>query len=164
MSWRRHDEGTLPRGNEQGTPNTSSRSTDPHPCPRRHRVPLVLCSGIGASLEVLDPLVEHLNPDTTVVRFDVPALGLHPIHPYPMAFRIWPCCFDGFSTSWASSLENRSDARSCGDLVRERDEIIDSLGDGHAGGGAVARILLRAIQNALGDDGDLPQCQRVPES
>ena len=127
-------------------------------------VPLVLCSGIGASLEVLDPLVEHLNPDTTVVRFDVPALGLHPIHPYPMAFRIWPCCFDGFSTSWASSLENRSDARSCGDLVRERDEIIDSLGDGHAGGGAVARILLRAIQNALGDDGDLPQCQRVPES
>src|SRR5277367_6388185 len=35
-------------------------------------VPLVLCNGIGASLEVLDPLVEHLNPDTTVVRFDVP--------------------------------------------------------------------------------------------
>src|ERR1700754_2811008 len=34
-------------------------------------VPLVLCNGIGASLEVLDPLVAHLDPDTTVVRFDV---------------------------------------------------------------------------------------------
>ena len=33
-------------------------------------VPLVLCNGIGASLEVLDPLVEQLNPDSTVVRFD----------------------------------------------------------------------------------------------
>jgi hypothetical protein len=30
-------------------------------------VPLVLCNGIGASLEVLDPLVAHLDPDTTVV-------------------------------------------------------------------------------------------------
>jgi hypothetical protein len=35
-------------------------------------VPLVLCNGIGASLEVLDPPVAQLNPDTTVMRFDVP--------------------------------------------------------------------------------------------
>ncbi|HEY1440741.1 MAG TPA: hypothetical protein VGF65_07865, partial [Mycobacterium sp.] len=34
-------------------------------------VPLVLCNGIGASLEVLDPLVEQLNPESTIVRFDV---------------------------------------------------------------------------------------------
>ena len=38
-------------------------------------VPLVLCNGIGASLEVLDPLVDQLDPDTTVVRFDVPGVG-----------------------------------------------------------------------------------------
>ena len=38
-------------------------------------VPLVLCNGIGASLEVLDPLVDELDPDTTVVRFDVPGVG-----------------------------------------------------------------------------------------
>jgi poly(3-hydroxyalkanoate) depolymerase len=38
-------------------------------------VPLVLCNGIGASLEVLDPLVDQLDPDTTVVRFDVPGIG-----------------------------------------------------------------------------------------
>ncbi len=34
------------------------------------RVPLVLCNGIGASLEVFDPLIEHLDRDSTVVRFD----------------------------------------------------------------------------------------------
>jgi poly(3-hydroxyalkanoate) depolymerase len=49
-------------------------------------VPLVLCNGIGASLEVLDPLVEHLNPDTTVVRFDVPGAGGSPDSPLPYGF------------------------------------------------------------------------------
>jgi poly(3-hydroxyalkanoate) depolymerase len=49
-------------------------------------VPLVLCNGIGASLEVLDPLVEHLNPDTTVVRFDVPGTGGSPDSPLPYGF------------------------------------------------------------------------------
>ena len=32
-------------------------------------VPLVLCNGIGASVEVLDPLVARLDPDTTVGAF-----------------------------------------------------------------------------------------------
>jgi poly(3-hydroxyalkanoate) depolymerase len=49
-------------------------------------VPLVLCNGIGASLEVLDPLVQHLNPDTTVVRFDVPGTGGSPNSPLPYGF------------------------------------------------------------------------------
>jgi poly(3-hydroxyalkanoate) depolymerase len=49
-------------------------------------VPLVLCNGIGASLEVLDPLVERLNPETTVVRFDVPGTGASPISPLPYGF------------------------------------------------------------------------------
>jgi poly(3-hydroxyalkanoate) depolymerase len=46
-------------------------------------VPLVLCNGIGASLEVLDPLVEQLHPETTVVRFDVPGAGASPNSPLP---------------------------------------------------------------------------------
>jgi pimeloyl-ACP methyl ester carboxylesterase len=46
-------------------------------------VPLVLCNGIGASLELLDPLVEQLHPDTTVVRFDVPGAGASPNSPLP---------------------------------------------------------------------------------
>src|SRR6202023_2143942 len=49
-------------------------------------VPLVLCNGIGASLEVLDPLVEQLDPDSTVVRFDVPGTGGSPTSVVPYAF------------------------------------------------------------------------------
>jgi poly(3-hydroxyalkanoate) depolymerase len=49
-------------------------------------VPLVLCNGIGASLEVLDPLVAQLDPDTTVVRFDVPGTGASPDSPLPYGF------------------------------------------------------------------------------
>src|ERR1700724_1882670 len=44
-------------------------------------VPLVLCNGIGASLEVLDPLVEQM--ESTVVRFDVPGTGGSPTSPLP---------------------------------------------------------------------------------
>ncbi|MDT7757321.1 MAG: hypothetical protein QOH27_3219 [Mycobacterium sp.] len=49
-------------------------------------VPLVLCNGIGASLEVLDPLVAQLDADTTVVRFDVPGTGGSPDSPLPYGF------------------------------------------------------------------------------
>jgi poly(3-hydroxyalkanoate) depolymerase len=54
-------------------------------------VPLVLCNGIGASLEVLDPFVEQLDPDTTVVRFDVPGAGGSPtsIVPYGFSYLAW---------------------------------------------------------------------------
>jgi poly(3-hydroxyalkanoate) depolymerase len=52
-------------------------------------VPVVLCNGIGASLEVLDPLVEQL--DTTVIRFDVPGTGGSPtsIAPYGFPYLAW---------------------------------------------------------------------------
>ena len=52
-------------------------------------VPLVLCNGIGASLEVLDPLVEQL--DTTVMRFDVPGTGGSPTSgaPYGFPYLAW---------------------------------------------------------------------------
>src|SRR6201994_3866930 len=54
-------------------------------------VPLVLCNGIGASLEVLDPLVEQLDADTTVVRFDVPGAGGSPtsVVPYGFPYLAW---------------------------------------------------------------------------
>ncbi|MGW0045030.1 alpha/beta fold hydrolase [Rhodococcus sp. NPDC003348] len=38
-------------------------------------IPLVLCNGIGTPLEALDPLVDHLGPHRTVIRFDVPGAG-----------------------------------------------------------------------------------------
>src|ERR1700730_7123752 len=52
-------------------------------------VPLVLCNGIGASLEVLDPLVENLT--CPVIRFDVPGTGGSPtsIAPYGFPYLAW---------------------------------------------------------------------------
>ncbi|MBV9320474.1 MAG: alpha/beta fold hydrolase [Mycobacterium sp.] len=52
-------------------------------------VPLVLCNGVGASLEVLDPLVEYL--ESTVVRFDVPGTGGSPTSfvPYGFPYLAW---------------------------------------------------------------------------
>ena len=52
-------------------------------------VPLVLCNGIGASLEVLEPLVDQL--DCTVVRFDVPGAGGSPTSfaPYGFPYLAW---------------------------------------------------------------------------
>jgi poly(3-hydroxyalkanoate) depolymerase len=51
------------------------------------RRPLVLANGIGASLELLDPLVDALDPDRPVIRFDVPGIGGSPLPwvPLPMA-------------------------------------------------------------------------------
>ena len=51
------------------------------------RRPLVLANGIGASLQLLEPLVEALDPDRPVIRFDVPGIGGSPLPwvPLPMA-------------------------------------------------------------------------------
>lgn len=37
--------------------------------------PLVLCNGIGAGLDLLQPFVDALDPAIPVVRFDVPGVG-----------------------------------------------------------------------------------------
>src|SRR5258708_34992900 len=47
------------------------------------RTPLLLANGIGASLETFKPLIEHLDPDLTVIRFDGPGIGGSPTHPPP---------------------------------------------------------------------------------
>jgi poly(3-hydroxyalkanoate) depolymerase len=49
--------------------------------------PLLLMNGIGASLEVLQPFVDVLDPGRTVVRFDVPGVGgsPRPVVPYVLA-------------------------------------------------------------------------------
>jgi poly(3-hydroxyalkanoate) depolymerase len=46
--------------------------------------PLLLMNGIGASLEVLQPFVDALDPRRSVVRFDVPGVGgsPRPVLPY----------------------------------------------------------------------------------
>jgi poly(3-hydroxyalkanoate) depolymerase len=49
--------------------------------------PLLLMNGIGASLEVLEPFVDALDPRRTVIRFDVPGVGgsPRPLVPYNLA-------------------------------------------------------------------------------
>jgi len=50
------------------------------------RTPLLLMNGIGASLEVLQPFVDALDPGRTVVRFDVPGVGGSPRPMLPYTF------------------------------------------------------------------------------
>jgi poly(3-hydroxyalkanoate) depolymerase len=42
------------------------------------RVPLLLCNGLGASLEVLQPFVDELDHQRPVIRFDMPGVGGSP--------------------------------------------------------------------------------------
>jgi poly(3-hydroxyalkanoate) depolymerase len=42
------------------------------------RPPLLLCNGIGASLELLQPFVDALDPRRGVIRFDMPGIGGSP--------------------------------------------------------------------------------------
>ena len=48
--------------------------------------PLLVMNGIGASLEVLQPFVDALDPRREVIRFDVPGVGgsPRPVLPYTM--------------------------------------------------------------------------------
>ena len=49
--------------------------------------PLLLMNGFGASLEVLQPFVDALDPRRAVIRFDVPGVGgsPRPVVPYNLA-------------------------------------------------------------------------------
>lgn len=48
--------------------------------------PLLLCNGIGASLDLLQPFVDRVDPAITVVRFDVPGVGGSPTARLPYTF------------------------------------------------------------------------------
>ena len=51
----------------------------------------MVCNGIGASLEVLEPFVAALDPKTAVIRFDVPGTGGSPtsVAPYGFPYLAW---------------------------------------------------------------------------
>ena len=48
--------------------------------------PLMLCNGIGASFDLLQPFVDALDPAIPVVRFDVPGVGGSPLPRTPYVF------------------------------------------------------------------------------
>jgi poly(3-hydroxyalkanoate) depolymerase len=49
-------------------------------------VPLLLVNGIGASLELLQPFVDELDPALDIIRFDVPGVGGSPLPARPYRF------------------------------------------------------------------------------
>jgi len=53
---------------------------------RQREYPLLLINGIGASLELLQPLVDELDPALEVIRFDVPGVGGSPLPTVPYRF------------------------------------------------------------------------------
>jgi poly(3-hydroxyalkanoate) depolymerase len=48
--------------------------------------PLLLVNGVGASLELLQPFVDALDPALEVIRFDVPGVGGSPLPGLPYRF------------------------------------------------------------------------------
>jgi len=48
--------------------------------------PLVMCGGIGASFELLQPLVDALDPGIDIIRFDAPGVGGSPVSVLPRGF------------------------------------------------------------------------------
>jgi poly(3-hydroxyalkanoate) depolymerase len=59
------------------------RPTAAHPS---RPVPLLLINGIGASLDLLTPFVDALDPGIEVISFDVPGVGGSPLPAHPYRF------------------------------------------------------------------------------
>ncbi|GAB3053234.1 poly(3-hydroxyalkanoate) depolymerase [Intrasporangium mesophilum] len=78
--------------------------------------PLVLCNGIGASLDLLQPFVDQVDPRIEVVRFDVPGVGGSPMPKVAYNFPLLACFvgtlldrlgydrFDALGISWGGGL------------------------------------------------------------
>jgi len=57
--------------------------------------PLLLCNGIGASLELLQPFVDALDPRRPVIRFDLPGIGGSPAPVVPYHLLTLPSLLAG---------------------------------------------------------------------
>ncbi len=94
--------------------------------------PLVLCNGIGASLDLFQPFVDEVDPRIEVVRFDVPGVGGSPVPKAPYNFALLACFvgrlldelgydrFDTLGISWGGGLAQQlafQNPRRCRRLV-----------------------------------------------
>ena len=94
--------------------------------------PLVLCNGIGASLDLLQPFVDEVDPRIEVLRFDVPGVGGSPAPKVPYTFATLACLlgrvvdelgydrFDALGISWGGGLAQQlafQNPRRCRRLV-----------------------------------------------
>ncbi|UGT55212.1 poly(3-hydroxyalkanoate) depolymerase [Nocardia asteroides] len=53
--------------------------------------PLLMCNGIGARLELLQPFLDRLDPAVPVIRFDVPGIGGSELPRVPYNFATLAC-------------------------------------------------------------------------
>ncbi|MBD8870192.1 poly(3-hydroxyalkanoate) depolymerase [Nocardioides donggukensis] len=116
--------------------------------------PLLLCNGIGASLEVLQPLVDSLHPDRGVIRFDVPGVGGSPLPPTPypiaglaswvtaMVRRLGHERYDVLGLSWGGGLAQQL-AVQCRRRVRK--VVLVATGTGSVMVPAHPRVLMRMM-------------------
>ena len=94
--------------------------------------PLILCNGIGASLDLLQPFVDEVDPRIEVVRFDVPGVGGSSDPKVPYTFATLACLvatlvdrlghdrFDVLGISWGGGLAQQlafQNPRRCRRLV-----------------------------------------------
>ena len=116
--------------------------------------PLVLCNGIGASLDLLQPFVDRVDPRIEVIRFDVPGVGGSPMPrvPYNFAMLAWLVGalarrlghdrFDALGISWGGGLAQQvafQHPRRCRRLV------LVSTGTGMLMVPAHPRVLLKMV-------------------
>ena len=78
--------------------------------------PLLVCNGIGAGLDVLQPFVDAVDPGIAVIRFDVPGVGGSATPRLPYTFPVLACFvtrlldalghdrFDVLGISWGGGL------------------------------------------------------------
>ena len=70
--------------------------------------PLLLCNGIGVSLELFQPFVDALDPRRPVIRFDMPGVGGSPAPVVPYHLATLPSLLAACSTSSATSRPTSS--------------------------------------------------------
>jgi poly(3-hydroxyalkanoate) depolymerase len=116
--------------------------------------PLLLCNGIGASLELLQPFADALDPRRTVIRFDMPGIGGSPapVIPYHLGTsapllsgvldRLGSRQADVLGISWGGGLAQQF-ALSRPDRVRRL--VLVATGPGAAMVPAHPRVLLRML-------------------
>ncbi|TFV83369.1 poly(3-hydroxyalkanoate) depolymerase [Blastococcus sp. CT_GayMR16] len=117
--------------------------------------PLLLMNGIGASLEVLQPFVDALDPRRSVIRFDVPGVGgsPRPVVPYNLttfspvvAGMLTRLGFDGqvdvLGLSWGGGLAQHFAVQHRG---RVRRLVLTATGTGSLMVPAHPRVLARML-------------------
>src|SRR5712691_3832006 len=116
--------------------------------------PLLLCNGIGASLELLQPFVDVLEPRRAIIRFDLPGVGGSPppVLPYHMTMlapmlaglldQLGHQQADVLGISWGGGLAQQFALR-CPSRVRRL--VLVATGTGALMVPAHPRVLLRML-------------------